>query len=216
MTYKAVTPQIRGASEASEKSYEPFATQRQNRGRTAQSFAMIAVVLLLISLTGCNKKVQVPDVKGQTADKASEMLSTAKLKQGKITSSQGAVAQEAKILFQSPNAGASVAANTAVDLVVEDLIKVPNLHDSGAADAVVALQNAGLKAALTKKTQLSHWGGVIQQDVAPGTMVSPATVITVMVATPPDLSLLQDVITKQPAYIRLNEKERALVDQLFK
>ena len=123
---------------------------------------------------------------------------------------------EAKILSQSPNAGESVTANTTVDLVVEDLIKVPKLVDSGAADALIALQNAGLKAALNKNTQFSHWGAVIQQDLAPGTMVSPATVITLTVATPPDLAMLQDVITKQPAYTRLSEKERKLMDQLFK
>jgi beta-lactam-binding protein with PASTA domain len=214
MTYEAVTLQISGPSVASDKG--PLATQQKNRGRTAQCLNTIAVVVLLSCLTACNKKVLVPDVKGQTTDKASQVLSTAQLKPGKITSSQGTVVPEAKILSQLPNAGESVAASTAVDLVVEDLIKVPNLVDNAAADAVVTLQNTGLKAALIKKTQLSHWGGVIQQDVAPGTLVSPATVITLTVATPPDLALLQDVITKQPAYIRLSEKERELVDQLFK
>jgi beta-lactam-binding protein with PASTA domain len=215
MTHDAVTLQICGPSESSGEGCTPHTTPQRNRGRTAHGLDAIAVVVLLICLTAC-KKVQVPDVKGQTVDKASQMLSTAQLKQGKVTSSQGAVAPEAKILSQSPNAGESVAANTAVDLVVEDLVKVPKLVDTGAADAVVALQNAGLKATLTKKSQLSQWGGVIQQDVAPGTMVSPATVITLTVATPPDLALLQDVITKQPAYIRLSEKERNIVDQLFK
>jgi beta-lactam-binding protein with PASTA domain len=216
MTYKGVTLQMLDPSAASDEGCNPPATQQRNRGRTARSVDTIAVVVLLICLTACSKKVQVPDVKALTADKAGQTLSAAELKLGKITCKQGEVFPEAKILSQSPNAGESVKANTAVDLVVEELIKVPKLTESQAADAIIALQNAGLKAALNKNTQLSHWGGVVQQDVAPGTMVSPATVITLTVATPPDLAMLKDVITKQPAYTRLSENERELMDQLFK
>jgi beta-lactam-binding protein with PASTA domain len=216
MTYEGVTLQMRGPSAAADEGCKPHPTQQRNRGRTAQGLDTIAVVVLLICLTACSKKVQVPDVKALTADKAGQVLSAAQLKLGKVTCKQGEVFPEAKILSQSPNAGESVTANTTVDLVVEDLIKVPKLVDSGATDALLALQNAGLKAALNKNIQFSHWGAVIQQDVAPGTLVSPATVITLTVATPPDLTMLQDVITKQPAYTKLSEKERTLMDQLFK
>jgi beta-lactam-binding protein with PASTA domain len=176
---------------------------------TAAGFAL---VLLLV---GCSKKLPVPDVKGLTTDKASQMLASANFKVGKTSSQKGNVLPTAKILSQSPSAGQAAAANTAVDLVVEDLIAVPQLKDSGAADALLALQNSGFKAALNKKTQLLHWGTVVQQDIAPGTMVSPDTVVTLTVATPPDMAMLQDLITKQPAYQRLSQKERDLMSQLF-
>jgi serine/threonine-protein kinase len=177
---------------------------------------VLPVVLAVSLLAGCSKKVQVPDVKGLTTDKAGPVLTSAQLKPGKVTCKQGEVLPAAKILSQTPNAGESVAANSAVDLLVEDSIAVPKLVDMGAADALLALQNAGLKAGLNKKTELLHWGTVIQQDVAPGTMVSPATVVTLTVATPPDMAMFQDMITKQPAYQKLSQKERDLVDQLYK
>ena len=178
--------------------------------------AVALVIAMFICLTACTKKVQVPDVKGLTADKAGPTLTTAQLKVGKVTCQQGTVLPTAKILSQTPSAGESVAADTSVDLVVENSIAVPNLVNSGAADALLALQNAGLKAALNKQTQLLHWGTVIQQDIAPATMVAPETIVTLTVATPPDMAMLQDLITKQPAYMKLSQKERDLMDQLFK
>jgi len=216
MNYRTVSSQLRNTSASADKDCNPLATQRRFPGRSAQRLDIVAIVALLICLAGCTKKVQVPDVKGLTADKAGQTLTTAQLKVGKITCQQGDVLPTAKILSQSPNAGESVAANTTVDLVVENSISVPKLVDSGAADALLALQNAGLKAALNKKTEFTHWGSVIQQDIAPGTMVAPDTVVTLTVAIPPDVAMLQGLITQQPAYTKLSQQERDLIDQLFK
>ena len=74
MTHEGLTLQMHGPSAVSDEGCNPLATQQWNRGRTAQGFDTIAVVVLLICLTACSKKVQVPDVKAQTADKAGQML----------------------------------------------------------------------------------------------------------------------------------------------
>lgn len=181
----------------------------------ARLLLVVAVVAAAV-LTGCTKKIQVPDVKGLTTDKATQALTAAQLKVGKTSCSHGDVLPGAKIVSQSPNSGEAVPVSTAVDLVVEDSIAVPKVVDSGAADALIAIQNAGLKAALTKQTSLTHWGTVVAQDIAPNTMVSRDTLVTVTVAVPPDVSMLEELITKQPAYQRLSQKQRSLLDQLFK
>jgi beta-lactam-binding protein with PASTA domain len=189
---------------------------RRHSARNTPGFGTVAVVVLLMTLAACSKKVQVPDVKGTTADKAGQTLASAQLKVGKISCKQGDILPTAKVLSQTPSAGEAVASNTGVDLLVEDSISVPKLVDTGAADALLGLQNAGLKAALNKKPELLHWGTVVHQDIAPGTMVSPDTIVTLTVATPPDMGMFQDLITKQPAYARLNQKERDLMAELFK
>ncbi len=186
------------------------------RSSRRPTLCALITILVLACLAGCTKKVQVPDVKGLTADQAGPTLVTAQLKVGKITCAQGNVLPTAKILTQTPAAGGSVAPNTTVDLVVENSIAVPSLVGTGAADAMLALQNAGLKAAPNKKTEFTHWGSVTQQDIAPGTMVGPDAAVTLTVATPPDIAMFQDLITKQPAYAKLTQKERDLMDQLFK
>lgn len=142
-----------------------------------------------------------PDVKGLTTDNARQVLSSRQLKAGKVTCNREEVLASAKILSQSPNAGERVALNSAIDMAVEDSSAVPKLLDMGAADALL---NTGLKASLNKKTEFLHCGTVIEQDVAPGTMVSPATVATLTVAAPPDMTMFQDMITKQPAHQKLS------------
>jgi beta-lactam-binding protein with PASTA domain len=181
-----------------------------------ESLVLIVLIAAVACLAGCTKKVQVPDVKGLTTDKASQALTAAQLKVGKTSCGQGDVLPGAKIVAQSPSSGQAVPVNSLVDLVVEDSIAVPKVVDSGAADALIAIQNAGLKAALKKQTSLAHWGTVVQQDIPPNTMVGRDTIVTVTVAVPPDVSMLEGLITSQPAYQRLSEKQRSLLSQLFK
>ena len=216
MTHEAVRFHVRGISAPADEACKPLTSRWRHPRTRTQWMGIISLAASLAFLTACSKKVQAPDVKGLTTDKAGPMLTTAQLKVGKITCAQGEVLPTAKILTQTPVAGESVAPDTTVDLVVENSISVPNLVGTGAADAMLALQNAGLKSALNKKTEFTHWGAVIQQDISPGTMVGPNTAVTLTVATPPDMAMFQDLITKQPAYAKLSQKERDLMDQLFK
>ena len=191
-----------------------MAKKAEYLSRNSLTICLVAVLALVLGLTACTKKVQVPAVTGMTTDQAGPVLASAQLKPGKITSQGGGVLPTAKILSQSPSAGQAVAPNTSVDLVVEAPIAVPQLVNMEAADALLMLENAGLKAALAKKTTILHWGTVTQQDIAPGTMVTPDTIVTLTVASPPNVSALQGLLSKQPAYQKLSQKGRDLMNHL--
>ena len=185
--------------------------------RASQRFLVVAMLVGIAVLAGCSKKVQVPNTVGLTLEAAGQALASAQLKLGKATASQGSVLSGSKVVSQSVQAGQPVALNSAIDVVVEGAISVPKLVDTAAADALLAVQNAGLKAALKKQRfSLTHWGMVVAQDVPAGTEVAPGSLVTLTVATPPDVTMLGPLITKQPAYARLNQNQRDILDQLLK
>ena len=172
-----------------------------------------AVTAVLIS-TGC-KKVAVPSVAQLDLDQAKQILTSAGLKVGNITGTQG---PGTYVLTQSINPGVQVKADTAVDLTVEAPVQVPDLTKNKITDAVSTLQISGLGVAFIKQPTLKLFGGakVIAQTPLPTTLVHRGTVVTITVSSPPDLGALVGLVTKEPAYANLNPEYRNILDQFLK
>jgi beta-lactam-binding protein with PASTA domain len=171
----------------------------------------------LIFLVGCTKKTQVPDVKGMPLAIAQQTLATAQLAPGKVSCSQGDVFPDAKILDQSVKAGEKVPLNTAVDLVVEAPVQLPDLTNKDAAEAIVNLQTLGLRVSMIKQPTLKFLkhGKVLQQAPVPG-WVSKDSMVTLTIASGPDFGSLASLVTTQPAYQKLNPEQKNLLDQFLK
>jgi len=178
---------------------------------------LLLLALAAAFLAGCKANVTVPDVKQSTLDQGRQTITAAGLTVGNVVSGGGAVLPAAKILAQSPAAGAGAAKGAAVDLTVDSPVQMPNLVGSGATDSLITLQNTGLKAALKKQSTIDVFraGKVLAQDVTPQTQVVRDTVVTLTVATPPDVSALAPIIKQQPAYQRLSANQRSLIDTLL-
>jgi len=174
---------------------------------------LVAVTAGLVS-TGC-KKVAVPNVVDQDFDQAKQTLAAAKLKLGNINGIQG---PGSYVLTQTPPAGQQVSANTPVDLTVAAPVPVPDLTNNKLTDAVSILQGTGLPVAFIRQPTLKLFGGakVLAQTPVPATLVRRGTVVTITVASPPDLGALVGLVTKEPAYANLNPEYRQVLDQFLK
>jgi len=78
---------------------------------------MVCVALSAVMVSGCNR-VQVPDVHNQTLVQATATLTNATLAVGTVADDYSVTVSPGSVMEQSPNAGASVAAGTAVNLVL--------------------------------------------------------------------------------------------------
>jgi beta-lactam-binding protein with PASTA domain len=179
---------------------------------------LVAVALsLAIGTCACTKKVTVPNVVQQDVEQAKQMLASAQLKPGSITSAQGTVPPGSYVLLQTPQAGQQVPANSDVDLVAEAPATVPDLTKSSVTDAMNTLQGLGLKAAFVKQSSLNVFGGakVVAQTPTGGTVVRRGSMVTLTVTTTPDLDAAFGLVSKEPAYSQLNAEYRKVLDELF-
>jgi len=101
---------------------------------------------------------------------------------------------------------------------VEAPVAVPDLVKSKLTDAVSVLQASGLSVAFIKQPTLKLFGGgkVVLQTPDPNTLVRRGSVVTLTVAAPPDLGALVGLVTKEPAYEKLNPEYRQILDQFLK
>ena len=177
-----------------------------------------AVLSLTIATCACTKKVTVPNVVQQDVDQAKQMLASAQLKPGNITSAQGTVPPGSYVLSQTPAAGQQVPAESAVDLVAEAPTTVPDLTKSSLTDAINALQMLELKATFVKQSSLNIFGGgakVVAQAPPAGTVVRRGAIVTLTVTTAPDLAAAYGAVSNERAYSQLNPEYRKVVDELF-
>jgi len=183
--------------------------------RAMHRFSFLVVVAVLLSLTGCTKKVVVPDVTQQDLDQAEKALTGLQLKVGTVSGIPSGNTAGAYVLSQSPAAGQQVKSDSPVDLVAAMPILVPDLTKSKVTDAVNTLQGLGLKVLLLKQPTANIFsrGGIKQQTPAPNTPVRPDAVVTLTVEAPPDLGGLVSLFTKEPAYEKLNPEYRQVLDQ---
>ena len=188
------------------------------RLRPLSGWVLPVLVVAMWGAASCGKKVAVPNVKTQLLDQATKALTDAGLKVGKVTDASGATATAGKVVTESPDAGQTVPAGSAVNLGVEQPITLPNLVDNNAVDALVALQNLGLNASVTKQLTLNpiKAGKVLQQNPSGNTSVYRGDTVNLVVASPPDLGLLTPLLTQQPGYNKLSPESRKLIDGLLK
>ena len=171
----------------------------------------VLMLTLLLSVLACAKKIMVPNVVDQQLDQAQGTLTAAGLKP---VISNGSAALGAYVVSQTPGAGQQVPAKTPVTIAIAMPVAVPHVTNTSLADALMRLQSAGLRVSLVKKPTANVFKGsrVVNQDIAPDTLVRRDTNITLTVASPPDVSALLNLVTKEPAYQQLNPEYRNVLD----
>jgi serine/threonine-protein kinase len=179
---------------------------------------LVALAVAIWGVAACGKKVTVPNVKAQSLDQATKALTDANLKVGQVTDTSGATATAGKVVTESPDAGQTVSAGSTINLGVQRPVSVPNLVESNAVDALVTLQNLGLNGSATKQSTLNPLkaGKVLQQNPPENTSAYRGDTVNLVVASPPDLSLLTNLLTQQPGYKNLSPEHRKLIDELLK
>jgi len=186
--------------------------------RMIRALLLLLAVAGTLSTIGCAKKVSVPSVVQMDLEQAKAMLAAVPLKPGTISCAQGAVGTGAYVVTQTPTPGQQVPPNTPIDLAVELPIPVPNLVNTNVTDAVNMLQGVGLKVMLMKKPSSNIFGKtkVVQQDPPPSTLVRHDASVMLTVTAPPDVGVLLGLVTKEPAYQKLNPEYRNVLDAFLK
>jgi beta-lactam-binding protein with PASTA domain/predicted Ser/Thr protein kinase len=134
------------------------------------------------------EKVAVPDVTGGPEDDARSAIEGAGLRVGNVTEEESGE-DPGTVIGQSPDAGASVAKGSAVDLTVAKGVTVPDVTDQSETDARTALEAAGFKARVRDQTVTDEAqdGTVLDQTPAADEELPKGSRVTIVVgrlATP--------------------------------
>lgn len=185
---------------------------RRRVRHAAPKFLSLLIVALAIS--GCQKPVTVPPLAQQDLEQAKQALTAAGLKPGNIIGTPGTGAY---VTAQSIDAGKQVPRDTPVDLTVAVPVALPDLTKIKLTDAVSTLQDMGMKVNFVKKPSLQLFRGsrVTDQSPVATTPVRAGTMVTLTVATPPDLGAFLGLVTKEPAYQKLNPEYKGILDQFL-
>jgi len=148
--------------------------------------------------------VIVPDVVQQLQADAQGNISGAGLAVGAITTATSPTVFAGRVISQSPAAGASVAAGSAVSFVVSigpSLVTVPNVVGQAQAVAQGNVAAAGLTngAVTTTNHATIPAGQVISQSPASGSSVVPGSVVTLVVSLGPSLVPVPNVVGQTQA-----------------
>jgi beta-lactam-binding protein with PASTA domain len=132
--------------------------------------------------------VAVPNVVGLTQTAATTAITGAGLTLGSVTTQSSATVAAGVVISESPVAGTSVAAKSAVSLVVSTgpaPVSVPNVVGATQATATTAITNAGLVVgAVTNQSSSTVAAGiVISESPAAGTSVAAKSAVSLMVST---------------------------------
>ena len=145
----------------------------------------------MVESTGPNPG-SVPFVKYESQTKAETVLAAAGYVTGTITTQNHNVIPAGYVISQSPWEGATLAAGSAVDLVISaglagtTLVSVPSVVGLAQADAETALTNAGLTSSVTTAFNDTVAAGVvISQTPAAATDVASGSVVDLVVSAGP-------------------------------
>ena len=145
--------------------------------------AVIAVFLVLA--LDKTQHVTVPSVVGQTVAAATQTLQSENLTVGSKSSKTSSTAK-GEVISTNPQAGAKVAKNSHVDLVVSagtpTFVSVPQVVGQELNAAVELLNTAGLSFKTTYVTSNKAPGTVLTQDPAAATSVKSTTVVKLTVS----------------------------------
>jgi beta-lactam-binding protein with PASTA domain len=132
--------------------------------------------------------VAVPNVVGLTQAAATTALTSAGLTLGSVTMQSSTTVAAGVVISESPGAGTSVAAKSAVSLVVSTgpaPVSVPNVVGSTQGAATTAITNAGLVlGTVTSQSSSTIAAGiVISESPAAGTSVAAKSAVSLVVST---------------------------------
>src|SRR5262249_26345959 len=131
----------------------------------------------------------VPDVVGLTQAAATAAIADAGLTLGAVTTASSPTVPEGSVVSQTPDAGAQVASDTAVALVVSSgpaMVTVPGVVGLTQAAAVTAITNAGLTVGtVNSATSPEPAGVVLAQDPSAGSDVLASSAVDLLVSSGP-------------------------------
>ena len=165
------------------------------------ALAIIAFFLLRsVGLFGSN--VTVPDVVGLPTGQATQTLQNDHLTVGSSTVRSSNVTK-GNVLSTDPKPGASVAKNSAVDLVVSGgphipTVEVPSVQGKQLTQAIVTLQGANLGYTVHDVKSNQPSGTVLSQDPAAGTRILATRKVVLTVSTQTSVSV-PSVVGQSPA-----------------
>ncbi|HKA69438.1 MAG TPA: PASTA domain-containing protein [Actinomycetes bacterium] len=158
---------------------------------------------------------RVPKLVGLTREQAEAELKKAHLAVGEITQEFAATVPKGQVIATTPVAGSPLSRNGTVDLVISkgsDLVDVPYLLGQTQADAIAALQAAGLTPQVIQEaTDRDDLIGRVFAQEPPGGQAPRGSTVTIKVGTPGGGDGDQ-VSVPQVTGLRVFEARRALHD----
>jgi beta-lactam-binding protein with PASTA domain len=145
---------------------------------------------IILTVSSGPAQIAVPNVAGESLAQASNKLGAAGLQVGTVTYQSSSTVASGDVISTSPSAGAQVAPNSTVNLIVSSgaTTAVPNVAGDTTQQATSTLQAAGFTVSSSYQYQTSStvpMGDVIQTTPAAGTQEPLGTSITLIVSSGP-------------------------------
>ena len=180
-----------GGAGGSEVSRGEAARRRRVRGLWALLVTLLVVLAViaffLVRSLDNSQHVTVPSVVGQTLSAATQTLQSQNLSVGSTSSQTSSNTAKGEVISTDPKAGARVAKNSHVNLVVSagapTLVPVPPVVGQQLMPADELLNNAGLSFKTKYVTSNKAPGTVLTQNPAAGTSVRSTTVVQLTVSS---------------------------------
>jgi eukaryotic-like serine/threonine-protein kinase len=191
----------------------------ERKKRTRRLVALLVVLLvalaviaffLLRSVLGGN--VTVPDVVGQQSTQAAQTLHNANLVVGNTTTVVSTTVGNGVVISSDPKAGASVAKNSSVNLVVSagPPVQVPSVVGKQFTDATQLLTGAGLSYTPHYVSSNQPVGTVLSQNPAGGQKVKSGTKVELTVSGTQTSVTVPSVLGQSPSTAGANLKGAGL------
>ena len=150
------------------------------------SAASASTIALLVSLGPA--QVSVPDIIGLTQAEAKARLAAVGLLLGTVGSVSDRYISEGRIAGQTPSYGSRVDNGSTVDILISlgpVPVAMPDLVGLNQADAETKLYEAGLELGMVRmaSSETIAFGSVVEQSQYPGFMVTPGTLINLVIAS---------------------------------
>ncbi|HFI0480142.1 Stk1 family PASTA domain-containing Ser/Thr kinase [Streptococcus suis] len=195
----------KGSNDKNEKAKQTAkpVTKPKHRIRTRYKVLAGAILLTVIAIVliffNSPRTVTVPDVVGQTRDKAVEMIEVSGLEVGSITEEATNEVAEGTVVRTKPGAGTSRRQGSKIDIVVASaaLVSIPDLNGMDSETAKQELENLGLKVTVKEEYSESVSKGlVIKTNPQANASVEKESSVTLYVSNGVAPQLVPDVVGK--------------------
>ncbi|MDW8759193.1 Stk1 family PASTA domain-containing Ser/Thr kinase [Streptococcus suis] len=195
----------KGSNDKNEKAKQTAkpVTEPKHRIRTRYKVLAGAILLTVIAIVliffNSPRTVTVPDVVGQTRDKAVEMIEVSGLEVGSITEEATNEVAEGTVVRTKPGARTSRRQGSKIDIVVASaaLVSIPDLNGMDSETAKQELENLGLKVTVKEEYSESVSKGlVIKTNPQANASVEKESSVTLYVSNGVAPQLVPDVVGK--------------------
>ncbi|HFI0148478.1 TPA: Stk1 family PASTA domain-containing Ser/Thr kinase [Streptococcus suis] len=195
----------KGSNDKNEKAKQTAkpVTKPKHRIRTRYKVLAGAILLTVIAIVliffNSPRTVTVPDVVGQTRDKAVEMIEVSGLEVGSITEEATNEVAEGTVVRTKPGARTSRRQGSKIDIVVASaaLVSIPDLNGMDSETSKQELENLGLKVTVKEEYSESVSKGlVIKTNPQANASVEKESSVTLYVSNGVAPQLVPDVVGK--------------------